>query len=398
MSDIILKGNWNYPTRVIFGPGSISRLPEFCRSLGMKNPILMTDAGLQAHPITLHALKINRDAGIETALFAEIKPNPTGANVMAGVEAYKQGGHDGVIAFGGGSGLDAAKAVALMVGQERPLWDFVDEGDNYLRVNEKTMAPVIAIPTTAGTGSEVGRASIITNEETHEKKIIFHPKMLPALVISDPELTVGLPPHITAATGVDAFVHCFEAFCAPGFHPLADGIALEGMRLVADYLPRAYDNGKDIEARAHMLAAASMGAAAFQKGLGGVHALAHPLGGVYDKPHGLLNAILLPYVMVRNRAYIAERMDILARVLNLPVKSSGYDAVLAWVLDFRKRLGIENTLGDIGVPHDRAADIGRMATEDPSAGGNPVLLSAEDYTQIFLKACTGDLSEKRIAA
>ncbi|HRJ65658.1 MAG TPA: iron-containing alcohol dehydrogenase [Alphaproteobacteria bacterium] len=394
----ILKGNWNYPTRVIFGPGSIARLPEFCRSLGMKKPILMTDAGLQAHPITLGALKINRDAGIETALFADIKPNPTGANVMAGVAAYKQGGHDGVIAFGGGSGLDAAKAVALMVGQDRPLWDFVDEGDNYLRVNEKTMAPVIAIPTTAGTGSEVGRASIITNEDTHEKKIIFHPKMLPSLVISDPELTVGLPPHITAATGVDAFVHCFEAFCAPGFHPLADGIALEGMRLVADYLPRAYDDGKDIEARAHMLAAASMGAAAFQKGLGGVHALAHPLGGLYDKPHGLLNAILLPYVMVRNRAFIGERMDILARVLNLPVKTSGYDAVLAWVLDFRKRLGIENTLAAIGVPDDRADVVGRMATEDPSAGGNPVQLSAEDYTQIFIKACAGDLSEKRAAA
>lgn len=394
----ILKGNWNYPTRVIFGPGSIARLPEFCRSLGMKKPILMTDAGLQAHPITLGALKINRDAGIETALFADIKPNPTGANVMAGVAAYKQGGHDGVIAFGGGSGLDAAKAVALMVGQDRPLWDFVDEGDNYLRVNEKTMAPVIAIPTTAGTGSEVGRASIITNEDSHEKKIIFHPKMLPSLVISDPELTVGLPPHITAATGVDAFVHCFEAFCAPGFHPLADGIALEGMRLVADYLPRAYDDGNDIEARAHMLAAASMGAAAFQKGLGGVHALAHPLGGLYDKPHGLLNAILLPYVMVRNRAFIGERMDILARVLNLPVKTSGYDAVLAWVLDFRKRLCIENTLAAIGVPDDRADVVGRMATEDPSAGGNPVQLSAEDYTQIFVKACAGDLSEKRVAA
>ncbi|MBW7909923.1 MAG: iron-containing alcohol dehydrogenase [Alphaproteobacteria bacterium] len=399
MSDSkILKGNWNYPTRVIFGPGSIARLPEFCRSLGMKKPILMTDAGLQAHPITLGALKINRDAGIETALFADIKPNPTGANVMAGVAAYKQGGHDGVIAFGGGSGLDAAKAVALMVGQDRPLWDFVDEGDNYLRVNEKTMAPVIAIPTTAGTGSEVGRASIITNEDTHEKKIIFHPKMLPSLVISDPELTVGLPPHITAATGVDAFVHCFEAFCAPGFHPLADGIALEGMRLVADYLPRAYDDGKDIEARAHMLAAASMGAAAFQKGLGGVHALAHPLGGLYDKPHGLLNAILLPYVMVRNRAFIGERMDILARVLNLPVKTPGYDAVLAWVMDFRKRLGIENTLAAIGVPDDRADVVGRMATEDPSAGGNPVQLSAEDYTQIFIKACAGDLSENRVAA
>lgn len=398
MANKILSGNWNYPTRVIFGPGSIQRLPEFCLNLGMKKPLLITDEGLQANPITLNALKINRDAGIATEIFAGIKPNPTGLNVAAGVEAYKKGGHDGVIAFGGGSGLDAAKAIALMVGQTRPLWDFVDEGDNYLRVNEKTMAPVIAIPTTSGTGSEVGRASIITNEETHEKKIIFHPKMLPALVISDPELTVGLPPHITASTGVDAFVHCFEAFCTPGFHPLADGIAVEGMRLIATYLPRAYRDGKDIEARAQMLAAASMGAAAFQKGLGGVHALAHPLGGVYDKPHGLLNAILLPYVVIRNRDAIAERMEILARTLDLDIKTNGYDAVLKWMLDFRTQLDIQNTLADIGVLSDRAADIGRMATEDPSAGGNPILLSADDYADIFMKACKGDLSDKQAAA
>lgn len=398
MSDKILSGNWNYPTRVVFGAGSIKRLPEFCLNLGMKKPLLITDEGLQANPITLNALKLMKDNGLAADIFAGIKPNPTGANVSAGVEAYKAGGHDGVIAFGGGSGLDAAKAIALMVGQNRPLWDFVDEGDNYLRVNEKTMAPVIAIPTTSGTGSEVGRASIITNEATHEKKIIFHPKMLPALVISDPELTVGLPPHITAATGVDAFVHCFEAFCAPGFHPLADGIALEGMRLVATYLPRAFRDGKDIEARANMLAAASMGAAAFQKGLGGVHALAHPLGGLYDKPHGLLNAILLPYVVVRNRDHIAERMDILARVLNLPTDKSGYDAVLSWILAFRKELDIPHSLADIGVPTDRAADVGRMATEDPSAGGNPVDLTADDYAVIFKNACGGRLTADQAAA
>lgn len=398
MSDKILSGNWNYPTRVVFGAGSIHRLPEFCLNLGMKKPLLITDEGLQANPITLNALKLMKDKGLAADIFAGVKPNPTGANVSAGVEAYKAGGHDGVIAFGGGSGLDAAKAIALMVGQNRPLWDFVDEGDNYLRVNEKTMAPVIAIPTTAGTGSEVGRASIITNEATHEKKIIFHPKMLPALVISDPDLTVGLPPHITAATGVDAFVHCFEAFCAPGFHPLADGIALEGMRLIATYLPRAFRDGKDIEARANMLAAASMGAAAFQKGLGGVHALAHPLGGLYDKPHGLLNAILLPYVVVRNRADISARMDILARVLDLPSDKSGYDAVLTWMLDFRKSLDIPHSLADIGVPMDRAADVGRMATEDPSAGGNPVELSADDYAVIFKNACSGILQADQVAA
>lgn len=377
-----IAGKWNYPTTVHFGAGKISMLPELCKKLGMKNPLLITDIGLKDNTITKNALNISG-----AKLFADIKPNPTGANVDAGVKAYKDGKHDGVIAFGGGSGLDAAKAVALMVGQDRPIWDFVDEGDNYLRVNESGMAPVIAIPTTSGTGSEVGRASIITNEMTHEKKIIFHPKMLPAVVIADPELTVGLPPHITAATGVDAFVHCFEAFCAPGFHPMADGIALEGMRLIAQYLPRAYKDGKDIEARANMLAAASMGAAAFQKGLGAVHALAHPLGGVYDKPHGLLNAIILPYVMERNRPAIEDRMDTLARMLNLPGK--GFDAVFNWALNFRKELGIPATLSEIGVPTDRAAEIGKMALADPSAGGNPINLTAADYAEVFAKACEG---------
>lgn len=389
-----LSGKWNYPTTVFFGPGKISMLPEACGKLGMKNPILMTDAGLKDNPITKNALALSG-----AAIFADIKPNPTGANVEAGVKAYRDGKHDGIIAFGGGSGLDAAKAIALMVGQARPIWDFVDEGDNYLRVNEAGMAPVVAVPTTAGTGSEVGRASIITNEETHEKKIIFHPKMQPSLVISDPELTVGLPAHITAATGVDAFVHCFEAFCAPGFHPMADGIALEGMRLIAEYLPRAYKDGKDIEARAKMLAAASMGAAAFQKGLGAVHALAHPLGGVYDKPHGLLNAILLPYVVVRNRDAIQDRMDILARTLNLnAAEGKGFDAVMEWILRFRKTLGIQDALGDIGVPGDRAAEIGVMALADPSAGGNPIPLTAEDYADVFTRACAGDLTAYRQAA
>lgn len=396
MTNATITGKWNYPTTVFFGPGKLQQLPDACKKLGMKNPLLITDEGLKENAITKAALAVNEKAGLKTGLFAGIKSNPTGKNIEDGVKAYKAGGHDGVIAFGGGSGLDAAKAVALMVGQDRPLWDFVDEGDNFLRVKESGMAPVVAIPTTSGTGSEVGRASLITNEATHEKKIIFHPKMLPAIVISDPELTVGLPPHITAATGVDAYVHCFEAFCAPGYHPLADGIAMEGMRLVAEFLPRAYKNGKDIEARANMLAAASMGAAAFQKGLGGVHALAHPLGGVYDKPHGLLNAVLLPYVMVRNRDAITEKMDLLARVLNLPGR--GFDAVLDWTLDFRKQLGIQNTLADIGVPGDRIQDIGAMALADPSSGGNPIALTAAEYADIFSHSLKGDLNIKRKVA
>lgn len=396
-----ITGSWNYPTRILFGPGRIKELPENCKKFGMKRPLLITDAGLKDHDIVKNAIALLKGAGLEAEVFAHIKPNPTGQNIDDGVKAYKDGKHDGVIAFGGGSGLDAAKAIALMVGQTRPLWDFVDEGDNYLRVNEAGMAPVIAVPTTAGTGSEVGRCSVVVQEETHEKKLIFHPKVMPPLVISDPELTIGLPPHITAATGIDAFVHCFEAFCAPGFHPQADGIALEGMKLVAEYLPRAYKDGKDIEARAHMLIAATMGAAAFQKGLGGVHALAHPLGGNYDKPHGLLNAILLPYVVVRNRSALTEKMDHLSRVLNLAGKgynAAGFDAVLKWILDFRKVLGIQNTLAEIGVPADRINEIGKLATLDPSAGGNPIPLTAADYADVFSKALKGDLSEKRAAA
>lgn len=382
-----LTGKWNYPTTVFFGPGTIQKLPEACKTLGMKNPLLITDEGLKENPITQKALTVNEKAGLKTGLFAGIKGNPIGQNIEDGVKAYRAGKHDGVIAFGGGSGVDAAKAIALMVGQDRPLWDFVDEGDNFLRVKVETMAPVVAVPTTSGTGSEVGRASVITNESTHEKKIIFHPKMLPAIVIADPDLTLGLPPHITAATGVDAFVHCFEAFCAPGYHPMADGIALEGMRLVASYLPRAYSDGSDIEARANMLAAAAMGATAFQKGLGGVHALAHPLGAVYDKHHGLLNAILLPYVMERNRAALAAKMDMLSRFLDL--RETGFDAVLEWVLDFRKQLGIPATLAEIGISAARADEIGAMALADPSSGGNPLPLTAADYAEIFRKSCGG---------
>lgn len=390
MSAPVLVSKWNYPTTIWSGPGRIAELPQACRSLGMKAPLLITDQGLADSAMVKACIERNAAAGLPTGLFAGVKGNPTGANVDAGVAAYKAGKHDGVIAFGGGSGIDAAKAVALMAGQTRPLWDFEDVGDNADRVNVAGMAPVVAVPTTSGTGSEVGRASVITNEESHEKKIIFHPRMLPALVIADPELTVGLPPHITAATGVDAFVHCFEAYCAPGFHPMADGIALEGMRLIKQYLPRAYRDGKDIEARSRMLAAASMGAVAFQKGLGGVHALAHPIGAVYDTHHGLTNAVLLPYLMRHNRSAIAERMKLLAQVLDLPQQT--FDAVFDWVLAFRKDLGIPNSLADIKVSADRAAEIGRMAEQDPSAGGNPMPVTAAALEAVFRKAVAGDLT------
>ncbi|MBL1147741.1 MAG: iron-containing alcohol dehydrogenase [Pseudomonadota bacterium] len=392
-----LSGNWNYPTKTIFGEGLLAKLPQLCRDLNIGKPLLVTDEGLAESDIVKTALKINADAGMTTALFTKVKGNPTGKNVTDGTAYYKEQHCDGVIAFGGGSGLDAGKAIALMAGQNRPLWDFEDVGDNWTRVNADGIAPIIAIPTTAGTGSEVGRASVITKEDTHEKKIIFHPKMLPDVVIADPALTIGLPPHLTAATGLDAFIHSFEAFCAPGYHPMADGIALEGMRLISLNLPRAYMNGKDVEARANMLAASMMGAAAFQKGLGGVHALAHPLGAVYDKHHGLLNAILLPYVMIRNRDAINGKMELLARFLNLP-GTHGFDAVLDWVMRIRESLGIPHSLSEIGIKTGDAAKIGAMALADPSSGGNPLPLKAKDYAALFDAARRGDLDSAKIAA
>ena len=355
----------------------------------MARPLLITDPSIAALPMVADAIAVNQAGGLPTGLFSEVKGNPIGRNVDDGVRVYRDGGHDGVIAFGGGSGLDAAKAVALMAGQERPIWDFEDVGDNWTRVKEDGVAPIVAVPTTAGTGSEVGRASVITNEQTHEKKIIFHPLMLPGVVISDPELTIGLPPHITAATGIDAFVHCFEAYCGPGYHPMAEGIALEGMRLIKEFLPRAYHNGGDIEARTHMLVAASMGATAFQKGLGGVHSIAHAVGAMYDTHHGLTNAVLLPYVMQFNRPAIEARMDLLCHVLGL--RDVGYGALLEWVIQFRADLGIPNNLALIEVPDDRSGDVGKLAESDPSTGGNPRPMNADDMEATFLNAVHGRL-------
>ncbi len=383
-----VSGNWNYPTRMIVGPGRIAELAGACKSLGMKAPLLVTDPGIAALPMVGQAIAANQAAGLPTGLFSDIKGNPVGRNVEDGVRAYKKGGHDGVIAFGGGSALDAGKAVALMAGQDRPLWDFEDVGDNWTRVHEAGMAPVVAVPTTAGTGSEVGRASVITNEQTHEKKIIFHAKMLPSVVISDAELTVGLPPHITAATGIDAFVHCFEAYCAPGYHPMAEGIALEGMRLVKDFLPAAYKDGADIEARGQMLVAASMGATSFQKGLGGVHSIAHAVGALYDTHHGLTNAVLLPYVMKFNRPAIEGRMDMPCRVLGL---TGGFDGFMDWVLEFRASLAIPQSLAGMEVPGDRADDVARLAAADPTAPTNPRPMAAADMKAVFLAAVAGRL-------
>jgi alcohol dehydrogenase class IV len=382
----ILKANWNYPTTIWAGPGRIAELPAACALLGIKRPLLVTDEGLRAAPMVQQALALVPGTG----LFAGVRGNPVAANIEAGLAAYRAGSHDGVIAFGGGSALDAGKVIAFMSGQTRPLWDFEDVGDWWTRADRRGIAPVVAVPTTAGTGSEVGRAGVVINEATHQKKIIFHPQMMPGVVISDPELTVGLPPTITAATGIDAFVHCFEAYCSPGFHPLADGIALEGMRLIQTYLPRACDNGRDIEARSRMLTAASMGATAFQKGLGAVHAIAHPVGAYFNTHHGLTNAILLPYVIVHNRPAIEDRLPVIARALDL--SGEPYRAILDWVLAFRQRLRIPLSLADIGVPLANAETIGHEASLDPSAGGNPLPTDAATYARLFRSAVKGDLA------
>jgi alcohol dehydrogenase class IV len=387
-----LRGNWNYPTTIWAGPGRIAELADACARTGMKRPLIVTDEGLIGASMIRNALAAVKDS----ALFGAVRGNPALSHVEAGLRAYRAGGHDGVVAFGGGSALDTGKVVAFMSGQTRPLWDFEDIGDWWTRADPAGIAPVIAVPTTAGTGSEVGRAGVILNEETHQKKIIFHPQMMPRIVISDPELTVGLPPGVTAATGIDAFVHCFEAYCAPGFHPLADGIALEGMRIIHRFLPQAYADGKNIEARAQMLAAASMGATAFQKGLGGVHAIAHPVGSWFNTHHGLTNAVILPYVMIFNRHAIEDKADVISRVLDLPTR--GFDGFLAWVLDMRRQLKIPHSLADIGVTVDKAAIIGREAAIDPSASGNPIPVDAAQLEHIFRAAVAGKLGAVDAAA
>ncbi|MEQ8354234.1 MAG: iron-containing alcohol dehydrogenase [Kiloniellaceae bacterium] len=382
-----LKGNWNFPTQMIFGPGRIKNLGQACKGLGMARPLLVTDPGLAGLPMVKDAIAANEAEGLPTGLFAAVKPNPVGHNVEEGVTAYKDGGHDGVIAFGGGSGLDCAKAVALMAGQTRPIWDFEDKGDNWKRVDPDGVAPIVAVPTTAGTGSEVGRASVIVDEATHIKKIIFHPKMMPGTVISDPELTVGLPPNITAATGMDALAHCLEAYCAPGYHPMAEGVAVEGIRLVKDWLPEAVKNGKNLVARAHMLAAASMGATAFQKGLGAIHSLSHPVGALYDTHHGLTNAVFMPYVLAFNRPAIEDRMSRLAAWLDLPNPS--FTAFQDWVLALRAELLIPEKLDGLGVGDERIDEIARMAAEDPTAPTNPVPAGAAEMRRMFEAALEG---------
>ncbi|NVK33650.1 MAG: iron-containing alcohol dehydrogenase [Rhodobacteraceae bacterium] len=380
--------NWSYPTSIRFGVGRIKELPEAVKATGMSNPLLVTDPGLAGLPMVADILADLKAAGLSAAVFSEVKPNPIDKNVEAGVVAYKAGGHDGVIAFGGGSGLDAGKLIAFMSGQTRPIWDFEDIGDWWTRADENGIAPIIAVPTTAGTGSEVGRAGVVANSETHTKKVIFHPKMLPEIVICDPELTAGMPRMITIGTGMDALAHCLEAYSSPFYHPMSEGIAVEGIRLVLENLPKVVADPNDLAARGHLMSAAAMGAVAFQKGLGAIHSLSHPVGALYDTHHGMTNAVFMPYVLQFNKAAIEDKFDRLAGFLGI---EGGYQGVLDTVLKLRADLDVPHTLSGLFVDDEKRELIADMAIVDPTAGGNPVELTKEGALEIFDKALSGEL-------
>ena len=383
-----LTANWNYPTSVRFGAGRIKELGEAAGAAGIKRPLIVTDPTLARLPILQSARDILAGAGRAGGIFSDVRPNPVAATVAAGLEVLRGGGHDGVVAIGGGSALDAGKVIAFMAGQTRPMWDFEDIGDWWTRADPAGILPVVAVPTTAGTGSEVGRAGVITDETTHTKKVIFHPLMMPKVTICDPELTVGLPAKITAGTGMDALAHCLEAYCGPFYHPLADGIAVEGMRLVKENLAAAYRDGSNLEARAHMMSAAAMGATAFQKALGAMHSLSHPVGSLYDTHHGLTNAVFMPYVLVFNRQAIEAKVERLAAYLGL---APTFNSFLDWVLELRKALGVPHDLAGLGVDDKRVALMSEMAPKDPTAGGNPVPLDAAAARRLYENALAGRL-------
>lgn len=380
--DIPAAVNWSYPTAVWFGAGRISELARACNEAGIKKPLFVTDRGVAKLPIVDTALSVLAAGGAEAPVFSEVDANPTDENLQAGIDCYRRGGHDGVVAFGGGSALDLGKLIAFQQGQTRPVWDFEDIGDWWTRADAETITPVVAVPTTAGTGSEVGRAGVLTHSSKHVKKIIFHPKMLPRVVICDAELTAALPKAITAGTGMDAFIHCLEAFSSPFYHPMSQGIALEGMRLALTYLPRAFADGSDLAARAHMMSAAAMGAVAFQKGLGATHAISHSVGALYNTPHGMTNAVVLPVVLKLNRPAIEERINAAAAYLGI---DGGFDGFYRHIMQLRATLEVPDKLSALGADDNRVEELTQLALTDPSAGGNPIKLDEKNVRAMLLE-------------
>jgi len=375
--------NWNYPTSVWFGPGRSHQIQQACDGLNIKNPLIVTDPGLLQTPIID---EINSNLSTKTNVYSDVQGNPTGSNVTNGVKVFLEGNHDGVIAIGGGSGMDAGKGIAFLAHQTRPLWDFEDIGDWWTRADSDVIKPIIAIPTTAGTGSEVGRAGVFLNEDNHKKKIIFHPKMLPQIAILDPSLTINLPKGITAGTGMDALAHCLEAYSSPFYHPMAEGTALEGLRLVKENIQEVYHNGKNIEARAHMLVASMMGAAAFQKGLGAIHSITHPVNSLYHTHHGTTNGTVMPFVLNYNRSTIDDKFVRLANFLDI---KGGFDGIVQWVIDLKKEMEIPETLKDMGVQPGDEVKLAPLAQEDPSTGGNPLEMTEEKFQELIANCISG---------
>ena len=382
----MMSMNWNYPTTIWFGNQRINEIQKACESLNIQKPLIVTDPGILKTDIIE---KINSSLNTKANIFSDVQSNPTGNNVELGVSYFNSNAHDGVIAVGGGSGMDVGKGIAFMAGQDRPLWDFEDIGDYWTRANSEAIKPIIAVPTTAGTGSETGRAGVYTNELTKEKKIIFHPKMLPAIVILDPELTVPLPKSLTAFTGMDALAHCLESYCSNFFHPFSQGIALEGMFIVKNNLINAYHDGSNLDARGSMLAASSMGSIAFQKGLGAIHSLSHPVGAIYNTHHGLTNAVFMPYVLRRNKKVIEEKIISLSRYLNL--EDQTFEGFMNWILYLRKELSIPHTLKELIQDDSKFEEMSKMAKNDPSTGGNPITLEIKDFYNLYKDSFSGIL-------
>ena len=372
--------NWNYPTTIWFGENRHKDIQEACSSINIQNPLIVTDPGLLNTDLIE---KLNKSLKSQTKIYSDVQGNPTGSNVTNGVKVLLEGNHDGVIAIGGGSAMDVGKGIAFLAHQTKPLWDFEDIGDLWMKADSKSILPIIALPTTAGTGSEVGRAAVFLNEETKKKKIIFHPKMLPQIAILDPILSLGLPKNVTAGSGMDALAHCIEAFSSPFYHPMAEGTAVEGIRLVKENLLEVYNDGGNVIARANMLVASMMGAAAFQKGLGAIHSVTHPVNSLYNSHHGTTNGTVMPFVLEYNRSAIESKFERLGRYINI---SGGLDGIIDWVNNLKKEMNIPHCLQDMGVQLGDEEKLSKLAFEDPSTGGNPLPMTVDKFKEL-LKIC-----------
>ena len=372
--------NWNYPTTIWFGENRYKDIQEACSSINIQNPLIVTDPGLLNTDLIE---KLNKSLKSQTKIYSDVQGNPTGSNVTNGVKVLLEGNHDGVIAIGGGSAMDVGKGIAFLAHQTKPLWDFEDIGDLWMKADSKSILPIIALPTTAGTGSEVGRAAVFLNEETKKKKIIFHPKMLPQIAILDPILSLGLPKNVTAGSGMDALAHCIEAFSSPFYHPMAEGTAVEGIRLVKENLLEVYNDGGNVIARANMLVASMMGAAAFQKGLGAIHSVTHPVNSLYNSHHGTTNGTVMPFVLEYNRSAIESKFERLGRYINI---SGGLDGIIDWVNNLKKEMNIPHSLQDMGVQLGDEEKLSKLAFEDPSTGGNPLPMTVDKFKEL-IKIC-----------